>query len=57
MTSDIFVFPTYYPEGCPTVVIEALAAGLFVVTTDTAALKEIVKDGINGIKVKRKDHI
>lgn len=56
VNSDIFVFPTYYPEGCPTVVIEALAAGLFVVTTDTAALKEIIEDKINGIIVKKNDY-
>jgi len=54
--SDIFVFPTYYPEGCPTVVIEALAAGLFVITTDTAALKKIIKDGVNGRIVKKNDY-
>lgn len=54
--SDVFVFPTYYPEGCPTVVIEALAAGLFVITTDTAALKEIIKDNVHGILVKKNNH-
>jgi glycosyltransferase involved in cell wall biosynthesis len=57
INSDIFVFPTYYPEGCPTVVIEALAAGLFVITTDTAALKEIIQDGINGKIVKKNDYM
>ena len=57
INSDIFIYPTYYPEGCPTVVIEALAAGLFVITTDTAALKEVIKDKINGIIVKKDDYI
>jgi len=36
--SDIFVLPSYY-EGLPLVVMEALACGLMVVTTDIPGLK------------------
>lgn len=52
--SDIFVFPTYYPfEGHPWVIIEAMAAGLPVISTNHAAIPEAVEDGINGFLVKK----
>ncbi|MGM0602112.1 MAG: glycosyltransferase family 4 protein [Bacillota bacterium] len=37
--SDIFILPSYY-EGLPLVIIEALASGLRVVTTDLPGIKE-----------------
>lgn len=55
VNNDIFVFPSY-SEGCPNVVIEALAAGLFVITTKTGALKEIIRDGVNGMMVEKGDY-
>lgn len=39
-------------DGLPTVVIEALASGLPVVGTETAAIPEIIQDGVNGFLVK-----
>lgn len=53
--ADIFLLPTYHPEGCPTVVLEAMASGLFVISTDVGGLKEIVKDGVNGKIVLSQD--
>lgn len=53
--SDIFVFPTYYPnEGHPWVIVEAMAAGLPVITTDHAAISESVKENENGFLVEKK---
>jgi len=46
--SDIFIFPTYYGEGCPIVILEAMGAGLAIVSTPVAAIPEIVEDGVNG---------
>jgi glycosyltransferase involved in cell wall biosynthesis len=47
--SDIFVFPTYYPlEGQPLVILEAMAAGLPVITCDQGAIRETVIDGVTG---------
>lgn len=46
--SDIFTFPTYFVEGFPAVIVEAMAAGLPLVTTPKAALKENLKNGLNG---------
>ena len=49
LESDIFVFPTkYYYEGQPIVVIEAMMAGLPVIVTPRACLKEMIEDSKNG---------
>ncbi len=54
--ADIFAYPTYYPlEAHPLVVVEALEAGLPVVTTRWAAIPEIIEDGVNGLLVKTHD--
>lgn len=45
--SDAFVFPTR-GDCLPLAVLEALAAGLPVITTATAALPEAVVDGVSG---------
>ena len=55
-SADIFVFPTYYPaEGHPWVIVEAMAAGLPIITTNQGAITESVKDGINGFIVEKKN--
>jgi len=46
--SHIFLFPTYYGEGCPAVLLEAMGAGLAVISTPVAAIPEIVKNEENG---------
>jgi len=48
-TSDVFVLPTYfYLEGQPVVILEAMAAGLPVITTDRGSIKEMIIQGENG---------
>jgi glycosyltransferase involved in cell wall biosynthesis len=44
----ILLFPPVEPEGHPRVVLEGLAAGLPVVTTDRGAIAETVVDGESG---------
>lgn len=54
--SDIYVLPTYYPfEGQPNAIIEAMAAGCAVVSTDYAAIPETVIDGETGLIVPVRD--
>lgn len=50
--ADVFVYPTYYPaEGQPLVLLEALGAGLPIVTTRWAGIPETVLDQRVGLLV------
>ncbi len=54
--ADIFVYPTYYPpEGHPWVIVEAMAAGLPIISTDQGAITESVIDGVNGFIVEKQN--
>lgn len=44
-------YPSFYREGVPKSLIEALATGLPIVTTDSVGCRDTVKDGENGILV------
>lgn len=51
---DIFILPTRYPkEGQPISILEAMANGLTIVTTDHAAIPDMIQDGINGIIMRK----
>lgn len=54
LESDIFLFPSYYGEGCPAVILEAMAAGLPVITTKVGALEDIIENYKNGIIINEK---
>jgi glycosyltransferase involved in cell wall biosynthesis len=45
--ADLFCLATR-GEGCPNVVLEALACGVPVVSTDVGAVRHLVTDGVNG---------
>jgi len=48
-SADIFVLPTAYPfEGHPFVILEAMSAGLPIISTKRACIPETVRDGIEG---------
>lgn len=49
--SDIFVLSSI-AEGFGLVLVEAMALGLPIVSTDVGAVKEVVRDGVNGILVE-----
>jgi len=54
--ANIFVLPTYYPmEGHPWVIVEAMAAGLPIITTDQGCIKESVINGENGFLIPKRD--
>lgn len=46
-SSDIFCFTTLY-EAFPNVLLEAMTAGLPIVTTNFDGVDELIKDGVNG---------
>ncbi|MBX2846822.1 MAG: glycosyltransferase family 4 protein [Acidiferrobacterales bacterium] len=49
---DLFVFPTYYSgEGHPGVLIEAMMAGLPIITTNFKSIPDLVEHRINGLLV------
>lgn len=52
--SRVFVLPSYYPEGIPRAILEAMAMGRPIITTDMPGCRETVVDGVNGFLVRKK---
>lgn len=53
--SDIVVLPSTYNEGVPRSLLEALACGKPIVTTDWKGCRETVRTGINGYRIQPHD--
>jgi glycosyltransferase involved in cell wall biosynthesis len=49
--AHIFVFPTYFLEGLPYALLEAMAAGAVPVTTRVGAIPDVLEDGVHGLLV------
>lgn len=52
---DVMVLPSYYREGVPRILIEGLAKGLPIITTNNVGCKETIEDGRNGYMIPVRD--
>ncbi|MBM6931447.1 glycosyltransferase family 4 protein [[Clostridium] spiroforme] len=50
-----FVYPSYYPEGVPRCVLQALSCGRPIITCDSPGCRSTVIEGVNGFLVKPRD--
>ena len=53
--ANVVVLPTYLREGIPRGLLEALAVGRPIITTNLRGCRETVIDGVNGYLVKERD--
>ena len=49
--ADAFVLPTYYAEGFPTVILEAMSMGLPIVTSKLRGAADRLEEGVNALFV------
>ncbi len=49
INGDCFILPSYYGEGCPNALLEAMAAGLAIITTPVGGIPDIIQESVNGI--------
>lgn len=49
---NVFVLPTYYREGIPRSILEAMSVGRAIITTNLAGCSDTVQPGINGCLVE-----
>ena len=52
LEADIFALPSYYNEGLPNALLEAMAAGAAVITSEAGGIPEVVHAPKNGIILK-----
>jgi glycosyltransferase involved in cell wall biosynthesis len=46
--SDVFLLPSVF-EGTPLTLMEAMHSGLPIVTTDVCGMRDVIRDGVNGL--------
>lgn len=50
LEADVFILPSVF-EGTPQTLVEAMATGMPVVTTATSGMRDVIRDGENGLLV------
>ena len=53
--ATVYVLPSHYREGTPRTILEAMAMGRPIITTDAPGCRETVIDGENGFLIPTKD--
>jgi glycosyltransferase involved in cell wall biosynthesis len=53
--TDVFCLPSYANEGVPQAVVQAMLAGVPVVTTNIGSIDEAIKDNVTGLVVPPRD--
>jgi glycosyltransferase involved in cell wall biosynthesis len=53
--ASVYVLPSYYREGVPRSVLEAMSMGRAIITTDSPGCRETVSHGHNGFLVAPRD--
>jgi glycosyltransferase involved in cell wall biosynthesis len=53
--AHVFVLPSFYREGLPRTILEALATGRPVITTDMPGCREPIEEGVNGLLIPPRD--
>jgi glycosyltransferase involved in cell wall biosynthesis len=53
--ADVLLLPTYHSEGLPYALLEGMAAGLVPIVTRTAAIPDVVTEGVHGLFVPPRD--
>ncbi|KKW93666.1 glycosyltransferase family 4 protein [Sphingobium chungbukense] len=54
-SAHVFVLPSFYREGLPRTILEALATGRPVITTDMPGCRDPINEGVNGLLVPPRD--
>ncbi|SIR46626.1 glycosyltransferase family 4 protein [Halanaerobium kushneri] len=54
--NSIYVLPSYYREGTPRSILEAMSMGKPIITTDNPGCRETVNEGQNGFLIPIKNH-
>ncbi|MEJ8777875.1 glycosyltransferase family 4 protein [Pseudogracilibacillus sp. ICA-222130] len=52
--TSVFVLPSYYPEGVPRAILEAMSVGRPIITTNSPGCRETVINGENGFLIEPK---
>jgi glycosyltransferase involved in cell wall biosynthesis len=52
---DVLVVPSIWFENAPLTIQEAIRAGVPVITSDLGGMRELVQDGVNGLRFRPRD--
>ena len=54
--SDLLIFPSFYREGVPRIVLEAMSSGVPAIVANVPGSRDAVIDGVTGFVVEPKSH-